>query len=279
MIAVVFLLQVAVVEPQWTRDSVNKVLLPVQREVAALKLAVRRLETATAEQARLAAEIRDTTRANEQRQLQRGVRDSSVFASRLTALQAQIAAEEARGGQWRNNALGLGLSVVLGFAFFVGLLARRVMDGEATSASIASADTIPDVADAELRAIRLDLQRLELLVKAGTDTKPTDHTFALAVAGELHRMQTRVKNMPNDTVGLSALQKSLERLNEALGSLGYSIPELIGKPYVQGMVLEARFVESGSLRAGESVITKVVRPQINYRGTLIQSADVEVSTG
>lgn len=279
MITIMFLLQVASVEPQWTRDSVNKALLPVQREVAALKLAVRQLEAATAEQARVAAEIRDTTLANEQRQLQRGVRDSSVFASRVTVLQAQIAAEEARAGQWRNNTLGLGLLVVLGFALFVGLLARRVMDREATIASNASADAIPDVATAELRAIRLDLQRLELLARAGTDTKPTDHSFALAVAGELHRMRTRVKNMPNDTVGLSALQRSLERLNEALESLGYSIPELLGKPYVQGMVLEARFTESDSLRPGERVITRVVQPQINYRDTLIQSADVEVSTG
>jgi hypothetical protein len=33
------------------------------------------------------------------------------------------------------------------------------------------------------------------------------------------------------------------------------------------------------MKTGERIITKIIKPQINYKGQLVQVAEVEVSTG
>ena len=45
------------------------------------------------------------------------------------------------------------------------------------------------------------------------------------------------------------------------------------------MNLQANFVIDENLKEGESVITRVIKPQINFKGILIQAAQVEVSQG
>ena len=49
------------------------------------------------------------------------------------------------------------------------------------------------------------------------------------------------------------------------------------KKYVDGMKVEARFVDNPDIPKGEEVITEVLKPQINYKGVVIQTAKVEVS--
>ena len=105
------------------------------------------------------------------------------------------------------------------------------------------------------------------------------HDLPIKVAEEINRMKTRISSMPEETVGLKAISKALERLEEKLSELGYSIVDLLGKPYEDGLTVQARFVVVDSLRKEERIITKVLKPQINYKGTLIQSAEVEVNCG
>jgi len=45
------------------------------------------------------------------------------------------------------------------------------------------------------------------------------------------------------------------------------------------MNLQANFVTDDNLKEGESIITRIIKPQINYKGKLIQAAQVEVSQG
>ncbi|CAI8312671.1 MAG: Uncharacterised protein [Cryomorphaceae bacterium] len=45
------------------------------------------------------------------------------------------------------------------------------------------------------------------------------------------------------------------------------------------MNLQATFIEDENLKKGESIITRIIKPQINYKGKLIQAAQIEVSQG
>ena len=45
------------------------------------------------------------------------------------------------------------------------------------------------------------------------------------------------------------------------------------------MNVEVNFVTDENLSEGESVITRIIKPQINFKGKLIQAAQVEVSQG
>lgn len=106
-----------------------------------------------------------------------------------------------------------------------------------------------------------------------------DHSLALKVAEEVIRMRTRMSNMSDDIVGLKALKKALDRLEEKLNDLEYEIINLVGQPYNEGLTVQARFVVSSDLQTGEREIAKMHKPQVNYKGTLIQSAEVEVNFG
>ena len=136
-------------------------------------------------------------------------------------------------------------------------------------------------------AIKLDSKLVEILQSQlsilkeerrtkGTITAEADHKLPLKVGEEIHRMRKRIENMPQDVKGLSALTNSLQRLEEEFNDSGYSIEDLQGKKYVDGMKLEARFVDNPAIPKGEEIITDVLRPEIKYKGVVIQVAKVEV---
>lgn len=110
----------------------------------------------------------------------------------------------------------------------------------------------------------------------GTATAEADHKLPLKVGEEIHRMRKRIENMPQDVKGLSALTNSLQRLEEEFNDSGYTIEDLLNKKYVDGMKVEARFVDNPDIPKGEEIITDVLRPEIKYKGVVIQVAKVEV---
>ena len=52
---------------------------------------------------------------------------------------------------------------------------------------------------------------------------------------------------------------------------------MLGKPYNEGMKLSADFVSDKTLAEGEQKITGIIKPQINYKGKMIQAAQITVS--
>lgn len=110
----------------------------------------------------------------------------------------------------------------------------------------------------------------------GTTAPEIDHKLPLKVGDEIHRMRKRIENMPQEIKSLGALRNSLTRLEEEFNENGYEIEDLLGKKYVDGMKVEARFVDDPNIPKGEEIITDILRPQIGYRGQVIQVAKVEV---
>ena len=124
----------------------------------------------------------------------------------------------------------------------------------------------------------LDIQVNELKqLKTTTNTNEINHTLPLKVGDEIHRMKKRIENMPIETKGLTALNNSLSRLVDEFNDAGYEFEDLLGRKYIDGMKLEARFIDNPDMPKGEEIITDVLKPQINYLGVVIQTAKVEVS--
>jgi len=103
--------------------------------------------------------------------------------------------------------------------------------------------------------------------------------LAFKLADEITRMRQRITSMPSDINGIAQLSKSLDRLEDELNILGFELPVILNKPYDDGMTVKARFIPSEGINPGEKIITKIIKPQINYKGQLVQIAEVEVSTG
>ena len=106
-----------------------------------------------------------------------------------------------------------------------------------------------------------------------------DHSFAKRVADEIVRITTNLSRMDASIKGHKPLSASVRKLEKSLNSNGYELEVLLNKPYDNGMNLQPVFIVDENLKEGESVITRIIKPQINYKGKLIQAAQVEVSQG
>jgi chromosome segregation ATPase len=147
-----------------------------------------------------------------------------------------------------------------------------------TEEKIAKSDTA--LADS-LFEILNKLKVQEMSAAANGQAKPAeaDHHLPLKLADEIHRMRKRLASLPEDTKGLTPLQKSLERLESELAEQGYEIVDHTGMAYTENLSVKARFVPSDDLGPDQKIINKVVVPQVNYKGVLIRMADIEVSIG
>lgn len=203
----------------------------------------------------------------------------------------------------RTIAIGLGLLALLGLlaASFWALRKRQTLSSQGLSNQLQTA--LNNVKQSEENIVKSDTaladKLLEVVEKLKENTQvlnfansqelvqspqstvnnEPDHGLALKLADEIYRMRKRIEALPQDTKGLKSLSKSLERLEEELNEQGYELVDYIGSDYTENMSVKARFVPSDDLEDGQSIISKVVSPQVNYHDKMIRMADVEVSVG
>ncbi len=106
-----------------------------------------------------------------------------------------------------------------------------------------------------------------------------DHGLVIKIADEIVRIQKNITRMDEKTKGLKQLAASVTRIQDNVASNGYEIVEMLGMQYREGMKVSANFLPDEELEEGEQIITRVIKPQINYQGTMIQAAQIEVSQG
>ena len=102
---------------------------------------------------------------------------------------------------------------------------------------------------------------------------------AKRVADEIVRITTNLSRMDESIKGHKQLSASVRKLEQSLNVNKYELVKLLNQPYNEGLNLQATFVSDDSLAPDESIITRIIKPQINYKGKLIQAAQVEVSVG
>jgi molybdopterin converting factor small subunit len=113
-----------------------------------------------------------------------------------------------------------------------------------------------------------------------TATTEPDHSLALKLADEIILMERNISLMDDNTKGLKQLNRSIGKLKDNLAANGYEIPELLGKPYNEGLkviVINSNYNEK--LQSEEKVISKIVKPQVNYNDKMIQAAQIELNVG
>ena len=106
-----------------------------------------------------------------------------------------------------------------------------------------------------------------------------DHSLALKVADEIIRIQTNISNMDPETKGLKQLAASVKRIQDNFEANGYDLIEMLNKPFDQGMNVVANFRPDENLKPGEQIITRIIKPQVNFKGIMILAAQIEVSQG
>lgn len=131
----------------------------------------------------------------------------------------------------------------------------------------------------EVLESQLKLKQEEKQITPGNSNNETDHSLALKVADEIIRIQKNLQQMASDTKGLKQLSASIKRIQDNFASNGYELVEMLGKEYNEGMKAVPIFISSESLESGKQIITRIIKPQVNFKGQMIQSAQIEVSVG
>jgi chromosome segregation ATPase len=140
----------------------------------------------------------------------------------------------------------------------------------------------------EEESIKLDNKLTELLEKqlelsqrsqqaASNETQQIDHSLALKVADEIVRIQKNLKNMDPEIKGIKQLAAAVRRIQDNFEAQGYEMVEMLGKYYNEGMKVLPTFIPDEKIKQGEKIITRIIKPTVNYRGVMIQSGQVEVS--
>lgn len=104
-----------------------------------------------------------------------------------------------------------------------------------------------------------------------------DHSLALKVADEVVRIETNLSRMDSSIKGHKPLSKAVERIRNNFLAKGYEMVDMLNKPYQDGMKASVTYVTDENLKEGEQIITKIIKPQVNYNGVMIQTAQIEVS--
>lgn len=181
--------------------------------------------------------------------------------------------------------LGYLLAILVGVVAFI--LGKKMAVAAADSAKSDLSDDIRRArTEMDAGILKVDQKLMESLSRlsseapevSGEGNEP-NHGLALKVADEINRMENNLSRMDSTVKGHKQLTKSIERVRTNMKANGYELVALLGKPYDAGLLLEADFIEDESLAPGETMITRVNRPEIRYNGKMIQSAKIQVSQG
>lgn len=98
-----------------------------------------------------------------------------------------------------------------------------------------------------------------------------------ALADKITFMEMTLYKMDKSVRGHKHLTRSISQMKDNLLANGYEIVDMLGKPYHSGMKVTANFVDDDTLEEGAQIITGIVKPQINYKDKVIQTAQITVS--
>lgn len=132
-------------------------------------------------------------------------------------------------------------------------------------------------------SIQLDNKLIEILSRqpvaspTTNDSGEMDHSLTLKVADEIVKIEMNLSRMDESIKGYKQLSKGVQRIKDNFRANDYEIVDMLGMPYQQGMKAAVTFVTDESLEPGKQIITRIIKPQVNYKQVMIQAAQIEVS--
>lgn len=184
----------------------------------------------------------------------------------------------------RKSATGLWIIIALAIvlivlAFIFGRLMAKRRD-EVASLSM-KADKLNEEIIARLTNEMNDMQavskQLAALSNISGGDSDSEQKLILTLADRITFMEMTLYKMDSSVRGHKQLSKSIKQMKDNLSANGYELVEMLGKDYNEGMKATVNFVDDDELPTGKQVITGIIKPQINYKGKMIQSAQITVS--
>ena len=140
-----------------------------------------------------------------------------------------------------------------------------------------------DKKDIHEKIIENDQKLADFLEGFTKDLKVSDkeenHEVAIKTASELTKMGHNLNMMDPSIQGHKRLLRSKQKIEDYLKINDYEIKTYLNQEYNEDMNVIANIVKDEGLEKGKRIVTKCAKPQVNYKGKLIQTAEIEVSEG
>lgn len=205
------------------------------------------------------------------------------YGMRMT--DAETAVQEAGNRQHKSVVWGIVIAAAISFllvaAYFI-LRKRIAKKGDDIELLRARADDLNRQMVERMDKELAELQKIATAVNVpnttlGDNSAEPDHSLVKALADRITFMEMTLYRMDSSVKGHKQLTKSIKNMKDNLLANGYEIVDMLGKEYVEGMRLSASFVSDDSIEEGKQIITGIVKPQINFKGKMIQAAQITVS--
>lgn len=185
-------------------------------------------------------------------------------------------AKKSQTGLWIFGVLALALAIV---AFILGkLIAKR---GTEVASLSAKADKLNEEIVNRMASEMSEMQTISKQISSLSNTPgaspESEQKLITTLADRITFMEMTLYKMDSSVRGHKQLSKSIKQMKDNLLANGYELVDMLGKDYHDGMKVTANFVEDEELPQGKQVITGIIKPQINYKGKMIQSAQITVS--
>lgn len=188
----------------------------------------------------------------------------------------EIIAKKSQTGLWIFIVLAL---VVATISFFFGrLLAKR---GNEVASLSAKADKINEEIVNRLSSEMSEMQTLSKQIGSITTATgrgaDTEQKLITTLADRITFMEMTLYKMDSSVRGHKQLSRSIAQMKDNLKANGYELVDMLGTEYHDGMKVTVNIVDDENIPEGKQIITGIIKPQINYQGKMIQSAQITVS--
>lgn len=137
-------------------------------------------------------------------------------------------------------------------------------------------EEIINKASVEVSEMQKIANSIGTLSSAGASSD-SERQLIKTLADRITFMEMTLYKMDSSVRGHKQLSRSIAQMKDNMLANGYEIVDMLGKPYHEGMKVTANFIEDEELEQGKQIITGIIKPQINYKGEMIQAAQITVS--
>lgn len=260
----------------------DSILLTLQRNNEMLRGEVDNLNSAMAIQSKELDSLKNI--ATQTNGTVSALADSMDVNISSTKEQIQTKSETLEQSIRNKSQIGMWIFVILALivaiaAFVFGrILAKRRTEVETLAAK---ADKLNEEIVNRLSTEMAQMQNISKQIGSIPDSvvksNDTERELIMVLADRITFMEMTLYRMDKSVRGHKQLSKSIKQMKDNLLANGYELVDMLGKDYHDGMKVTANFAEDENLPEGKQIITGVIKPQINYKGKMIQSAQITVS--
>ena len=276
---------------QVTQEDLDRELMPLTQKVNSLQSETSRLKS---EIGALNTKLSDAykgidslrTKSNDNSNAITQTANQLGIQIRVTANKNEGKITEVSESLSKNSLYGIigVLSAILLSGLLYWLLSKRQQTDKTeveTQLSNAKKSIVEEQVQINTKLAELYNGQMELLKqeRKANPSNEIDHSLALKVADEIVKMQMNLVHMDSKVRGHKQLTIAVTNVFDNFKANGYEIVDLLNKPYKEGMNMQATMEPDPSLKEGEQIIRRIIKPEIQFNNKIIQHAQVIVAYG